>query len=153
VIEEGKCCIIVVNKLDLIEKPNFAEYESYLLKNLPFLKNYPIVLTSAISGFNVLETLNVAKSIFENSVYRVPQEQLDDFLKNRIFDKISSYPMDLARKNIKMFQNSIKPPTFYIKAKKKDILKKEMLRYIENKLRENFPFFGTPIRILLNDSS
>ncbi len=150
VLEEGKCCIIVVNKWDLLKGVLPAEYEAHIIRTLPSLKNYPVIFVSAKTGFNVFKTLGIANSVFKNALFYIPQEKLDIFLTDFILKKVpSSLLTGRVAKDLRMSQSSIKPPSFFIEAKKRNPIKKEILKYIENKMRENFGFFGTPVSIFL----
>jgi GTP-binding protein len=150
VIERGKCCVIIANKFDLMDKVESREYEDYLIKSLPPLRDYPIVPASAKSGSNVLKALRVANSVFENSASRIPQDKLDEFLGSIMTRKTGGYiKNDIDKKNVKLSQDLINPATFLVKTKRKGLFKKETLRYIENRLRESFNLFGFPIKVLL----
>lgn len=150
VIERGKCCVIVANKFDLLEKVVSREYEDYLIKSLPPLRDYPIVPASAKNGSNVLKALQIANSVFENSASRIPQDRLNEFLGSIMTGKTGAYlKNDIDKKNIRLSQDLINPSVFLIKTKRKGLLKKETLKYIENRLRESFNLFGIPIRVIL----
>ena len=63
-------------------------------------------------------------------------------------------PQSVKNKRLKILyttQVGVKPPTFVIFANNADLLKDHYKRYLENKLRESFGFFGTPIRISLRE--
>lgn len=150
VIEEGRCCIIVVNKWDLLKGVLATEYEMHIRRGLPILRDYPIIFVSAKTGFNVLKTLEIANSIFRNLFLRIPQKKLDDFLKEFVLKRLPpSLLSSKGAQGIKMSQFSIRPTSFFIESKRKNLIKKETLKFIENRMRENFNFFGTPIRIFL----
>lgn len=151
VIERGKCCVIIANKFDLMDKVESKEYEDYLIESLPPLRDYPIVPASAKSGSNVLKALRVANSVFENSTSRIPQDKLDEFLGSIMTGKTGGYiKNDIDKKSVILSQDLINPATFLVKTKKKGLFKKETLRYIENRLRESFNLFGFPIKVILS---
>ena len=65
-------------------------------------------------------------------------------------------PTSVKGKRLKLLyatQAGVQPPTFVLFANNSDLLKEHYKRYIENKLREAFGFFGTPIRISVRERS
>lgn len=156
ITESGKGIIIAVNKWDLIEnkKSNtLSEFEKKLENEIPFLAFAPKIYISA-------KTKQRLNQIFEKSieVYEQCTKRVATGILNKIINEAYSMnpPQSVKNKRLKLLystQVNTKPPTFVLFANNADLMKDHYKRYIENKLREAFGFFGTPIRISTRERS
>lgn len=145
--EEGKGLIIVVNKWDTIEKDNrtYNEYVKDIRNQLTFLSYAPIVFISAKTGQRVRQVIETIDRVHEHQSFRISTGLLNDVINEAIL--LNQPPSDKG-KRLKIFyvtQVSIKPPTFVVFVNDKDLAHFSYVRYLENKLREQFDFEGTPI--------
>lgn len=151
--EAGKAVIIVVNKWDLIEKDNntFKEYEKMVRNDLAYMTYAPIIFVSALTGQRVFNLLDKIKHISNEHSKRIPTGLLNDVVNEAIM--LNQPPSDKGVR-LKIFyvtQASVKPPTFIIFVNKKDLAHFSYVRYIENNIRRNFDFVGTPIRFIVRE--
>lgn len=156
ILEAGKGIIIAVNKWDLIENKNSStinQFDKNLSNEIPFLEFAPKIYISALTKQRLTQIFEKAEEVWEQCTKRVSTGLL-----NKVVKELYSLnpPASVKGKRLKIMyttQSNICPPTFVIFANNADLLKDHYKRYIENKLREAFGFFGTPIRIMVRERS
>ncbi|MBR3889180.1 ribosome biogenesis GTPase Der [bacterium] len=156
ITEAGKGMIIAINKWDLIEdkKANtINKFEENLVNEIPFLSYVPKIYISA-------KTHQRLNTIFTktNEVYAECTKRVATGLLNKVINDayVMNPPQSVKNKRLKILyttQVGVQPPTFVLFTNNGDLLKDHYKRYIENKLREAFGFFGTNIRISVRERS
>jgi len=150
--EAGKGIIIAANKWDLMKESGddvskaFDENVRYHLK---FLDYAPIVHISAVTGERTPKLLEVVDRVANASRTRVPTGEL-----NRFIEKLTtaSPPVTSNKRNVRVMyasQVGVAPPTVVLFTNSPARLHFSYERFIENRLRESYDFFGNPIRIQL----
>lgn len=156
ITEAGKGLIIAINKWDLIEdkKSNtINQFDKKLSNDIPFLEFAPKIYISAKTKQRLNQIFDKAAEVYEQSIKRVSTGLLNKVVKELY---ALNPPATIKGKRLKILystQSDIQPPTFVLFANNADLLKDHYKRYIENKLREAFGFFGTPIRIFVRERS
>ena len=154
VIEEGKGLVIAVNKWDLVEDKTdktFDQYVEWIRNDVPFLDFAPIVSISAKTGQRVGRVLEAAIDIWGERRKRISTGELNRVLISAT-DRTPPPPVRGHRP--KLFyatQASVAPPTFIFFASDASAVHFSYRRYLENRLREQFGFDGTPIRLVFRD--
>ena len=156
ITEAGKGIIIAVNKWDLIEDKQantVNKFDKMLAQEIPFLEYAPKIYISAKTKQRLHNIFEQAQFVYEQATKRVSTGLL-----NKIIKELYSLnpPTSVKGKRLKLLyatQAGVQPPTFVLFANNSDLLKDHYKRYIENKLREAFGFFGTPIRISVRERS
>ena len=156
ITEAGKGIIIAVNKWDLIEDKQantVNKFDKMLAQEIPFLEYAPKIYISAKTKQRLHNIFEQAQFVYEQATKRVSTGLL-----NKIIKELYSLnpPTSVKGKRLKLLyatQAGVQPPTFVLFANNSDLLKEHYKRYIENKLREAFGFFGTPIRISVRERS
>lgn len=148
-LEQGKAIVIAINKWDLVDKTSttMANYEKDVRSKLPFLPFAPIVFISAKTGKRVDELIAKSKKVFENSRHRITTGTLNDIINHAV---LQNQPPSDKGKRPKIFyasQVGVAPPTFVIFCKNSDIIHFSYTRYLENQIRDHYPFEGNPMRI------
>jgi GTP-binding protein len=143
--------VVAVNKWDLIQKESrtMAQYERMLREELKFMPYVPIVFISAKTGQRIENVLDLALSIKQERRKRIPTGQLNDTLRRALAEH---QPPSFRGRQIKMLyatQVGVDPPTFVVKVNEASRIHFSYRRFLENRLREQYGFFGTPIRIYL----
>jgi GTP-binding protein len=157
-VDSGCSVIIAVNKWDAIEEKEtntIYDFERSLRRQMKFLDWAPIVSISALTGQRVPKVLPMAAKAFEARNYRVPTSKLNDFFEDNISQPrggTAPAPVKGGVSRLKVqyiTQGGVGPPLFvlFTSGGSKAGLHFSYLRYIENKLRESFGFFATPIRL------
>lgn len=155
-IEAGKAIVVAVNKWDLIENKQtntMRDFEKKLTKDVPFLNFAPKIYISALTKQRIHQIFEKAAEVYEQSIKRVSTGIL-----NKVINEAYAMnpPQSIKNKRLKILystQINIQPPTFVLFTNNGDLMKDHYKRYLENKLRESFGFFGTPIRIALRERS
>jgi len=147
--EAGKASIILVNKWDLINKDNytFNEYKKNVRNELSFMLYAPILFISAKTKQRVPKVLEYIKYISNQHSMRISTGSLNDVISEAIL--LNQPPSDKG-KRLKIYygtQVSVKPPRFVLFINDKELAHFSYIRYIENQIRQNFVFEGTPIVI------
>lgn len=151
--EAGKGIIIVINKWDLIEKENHTleTYKKRVYEKLAYLSYAPILFISAETGQRVNKLYEMINEVDKNNALRVPTGLLNDMLAEAI--AITQPPSDKGKrlKVYYMTQVSIRPPTFVVFVNSKELMHFSYVRYLENHLRKQFNFKGTPIHMIIRE--
>lgn len=154
ILDEWKSVIVIINKWDLIEKDThtMAEFTQYVRYELNFMDYVPLLFTSAKTGKRVDKILDLALEVQEERLVRLPTSQVNRIVQNAQ-DKHPS--PSKAGKHLKIYYGSQvtnAPPTFLLHVNDPSLAHFTYLRYLENQIREQEPFLGTPIKILLRKS-
>ncbi len=154
ILDEWKSVVVIINKWDLIEKDThtMAEFTQYVRYELNFMDYVPILFTSAKTGKRVNQILDLALEVHRERLVRLPTSQV-----NRIIQAAQDkHPSpSKAGKHLKIYYGSQvrnDPPTFLLHVNNPKLAHFTYLRFIENQIREQAPFLGTPIKILLRES-
>lgn len=151
--EEGKACIVAVNKWDIVEKETgtMENYRKKLMEDLSFMSYAPIVFISAKTGQRVERLFELVKYVHEQNSIRLSTGMLNDVLADATA-RVQP-PSDKGRrlKVLYMTQASTKPPTFVFFVNRQDLFHFSYQRYLENQLRSTFGLEGTPIRFIIRE--
>ncbi len=147
--EAGKASIILINKWDLIEKDNrtFNEFKKEVRNGLSFMTYAPILFISAKTGQRVSQILDRVNYVSNQHSMRVSTGALNDLINEAIL--LNQPPSDKG-KRLKIYyvtQVKVKPPKFVVFVNDKELAHFSYIRYLENQIRQNYLFEGTPIII------
>ncbi len=147
--EAGKGMIIVVNKWDQTERTDQArnQLENMLAASFQFVWWAPLLLTAAPQKHNVDKLLPLADQTRTNHQRTIQTKHLNEFLQTATTEHP---PAGLKNKHPKlkyMTQTDTSPPTFAVFGRHTPYLHWSYKRYLETRLREEFDFNGTPIRL------
>ncbi len=151
--DEGKGCIVLVNKWDLVDKDNrtLEEYRRNIRKRLAFIDYAPVMFVSAKTGRRVDRILDMVYRVSGQAALRVSTGVLNDVIGEAT---LMNQPPSDKGKRLKIYyatQFAVKPPTFILFVNDKKLMHFSYLRYMENQLRDAFGFEGTPIRIIVRE--
>lgn len=148
--EKGKGLVVAVNKWDLVQKTGttMAEYERALREELKFVPYVPFVFISAVTGQRATQVLEHALSVQEEREKRVTTGQLNDAVRRAIAGHEPSGRQGRVLRVLYIVQVGVAPPTFVAFVNDPDLVHFSFRRFLENRLREQFGFFGSPIRIV-----
>jgi GTP-binding protein len=154
ILDEWKSVVVIINKWDLIEKDThtMGEFTEFIRYELNFMDYVPILFTSAKTGQRVNRVLDLALQVHDERYVRLPTSQV-----NRIVQEAQDkHPApSKAGKHFKIYYGSQvrnNPPTFLMHVNNPELAHFTYLRYLENQIRKQAPFLGTPIKILLRAS-
>lgn len=153
--EQNKANIIVVNKWDLVEKDGktMNKFDKDIREEFKFLSYSPILYISAYTRKRIFQTLDIANFVVEQHHRRINTAELNRVINDAML--VNPLPGGGSRK-VKIYyatQVSTAPPTFVFFSNKPEEIHFSYLRYLENALRQNFGFEGTPIRLIVREKS
>jgi len=150
IIDAWKSVVVIVNKWDAIEKDTYTmdEYTRLLRHELNFLPYVPLLFISAKTGQRVSQVLPMALRVQDDRLIRLATSQF-----NRVVQKAQDlHPAPTkSGKQLKIYygtQIRSGPPTFLLYVNDPKLAHFSYKRYLENRIREEYPFLGTPIRLL-----
>ena len=151
--EQGKACVIAVNKWDAIEKDGntMNKFQKELEVDFSFMSYAPIVFISALTGQRIDKLFEQIVSTHEQNCRRISTGMLNDMLS---YATAKVQPPSDKGKRLKLYymtQASTKPPTFVVFCNRSDLFHFSYQRYIENQIRETFGLNGTPIKIVVRE--
>ena len=151
--EQGKACIIAVNKWDAVEKDDktMQAMRKKLENDFSFMSYAPIIFISAKTGQRVDRLFELIRYVDGQNALRVTTGMLNDLLA-RATARVQP-PTDKGRrlKIYYMTQISVRPPTFVFFCNSKQLFHFSYQRYLENQIRETFGLEGTPVRIVIRE--
>ena len=151
--EQGKACVVAVNKWDAIEKNDktMQEYRTRLENDFSFMSYVPFVFISAKTGQRVNKLFELIKYTHDQNSMRISTGMLNDVLAYAT-SRVQP-PSDKGRrlKIYYMTQPSTKPPTFVTFVNRADLFHFSYQRYIENQIRSTFGLEGTPVRFIVRE--
>ena len=144
-IERGKGLIFVVNKWDTVKDTTIQEFEKLMKAEFQFATYAPIVFLSALTKKRIHTLMPEIIKVKEN----IKREIKTSVLNEVILDAYQlNIPPSYKGKRLKIYftsQTGINPPKFTFRVNSKGLVHFSYERYLENKIRENFDFTGTPI--------
>ena len=151
--ESGKGVIIAVNKWDLVEKNDktMQEFTKQLKEKFAYMDYAEYLFISAETGQRIHKIYELVNMIHDNQVMRIKTGVLNEILARATAMK---QPPSDKGKRLKLFyitQASVAPPTCVIFVNDRELMHFSYTRYIENQIRENFGFRGTPIRFIIRE--
>jgi len=153
--EKGKAGIVVVNKWDAVEKDNktMKKYTDKIDSELKYMPYASKLFISAKSGqrvTNLFEEINIAN---QNANLRIQTGILNEVLLEATAMNQPPATKGIALKIYYITQVSVKPPTFILFVNNSELMHFSYKRYIENQIRQNFGFKGTPIHFIVRNRS
>ncbi len=146
-IERGKGLIFVVNKWDTVTDTTIQEFEKLMRAEFQFATYAPIVYLSALTKKRIHTLMPEIIKVAEN----IKREIKTSVINNVILDAYQlNLPPSYKGKRLKIYftsQTGTKPPKFTFRVNSKGLVHFSYERYLENKIRENFDFTGTPITL------
>ena len=149
VIDKMKSVVVLVNKWDLVIKDSHTinAYTEQVRQTLNFLDFVPVLFISAKTGQRVSQVLPAALRVQEERLIRIPTGEL-----NRLLQKALNSHAPPTRKGKRLnilFASQVRtnPPTFLFHVNNPDLVHFSYVRYLENQIRNEYGFLGTPIRL------
>ena len=151
--EEGKACIIVVNKWDAVEKDGktMDAYRKKLMNDFSFMSYAPIIFISAKTGLRINRLFELIKFVDTQNAMRIRTGRLNEVLADA---QTRVQPPTDKGKRLKIYymtQPSTRPPTFVCFVNNRELFHYSYQRYIDNQIREVFGLEGTPTRYIVRE--
>ena len=152
-LEDGKACIIAVNKWDIVEKDGrtMDSYRKQLMKDFSFMPYAPIIFISAKTGQRIERLFELIKYVHAQNTMRISTGKLNDILADATARVQPPTDKGKRLKIYYMTQASTKPPTFVCFCNKAELFHFSYQRYLENQIRSTFGLEGTPVRFIIRE--
>ena len=152
-LEQGKACIIAVNKWDIVDKDGrtMDAYRKKLMNDFSFMPYAPIIFISAKTGQRIDRLYELIKYVNEQNTMRISTGKLNDILADAT---ARVQPPSDKGKRLKIYymtQASTRPPTFVCFCNKAELFHFSYQRYLENQIRSTFGLEGTPVRFVIRE--
>ncbi len=152
-IEQGKACIIAVNKWDAVEKDGntMKEFREKLSVDFSFMSYAPFIFISAKTGIRIDKLYEMIVHVHSQNSMRISTGKLNEVLG--IATARVQPPTDKGKrlKIYYMTQTSTRPPTFVFFVNNSELFHFSYQRYLENQIREIFGLDGTPVRFIVRE--
>lgn len=152
-LEQGKACIIAVNKWDIVEKDGHTmdTYRKKLMNDFSFMPFAPIIFISAKTGQRLDRLFELIKYVHSQNTMRISTGKLNDILADAT---ARVQPPSDKGKRLRIYymtQASTCPPTFVCFCNKAELFHFSYQRYLENQIRSTFGLEGTPVRFVIRE--
>lgn len=152
-LEQGKACIIAVNKWDAVEKDGktMKEFRDKLAVDFSFMSYAPVIFISAQTGLRIDKLYEMIVFVHSQNSMRISTGKLNEVLS--IATARVQPPTDKG-KRLKIYyitQASTRPPTFVFFVNNKELFHFSYQRYLENQIRDIFGLDGTPVRFMIRE--
>jgi len=150
-----KGLVVCVNKWDLVQDKSQAairHFEETIRERFAPFTDFPIIFSSALTKQRIFKVLETAVEVYQNRKRVVPTSQLNTVMH----EMIAAYPPPANKgkyvkiKYVTMLKGSV-VPTFIFFCNLPQWVKEPYRRYLENKIRENWNFSGTPINVYMRE--
>lgn len=154
ILDEWKSVVVLVNKWDLVEKDAFTinEYTEKIRQELNFMSYVPLLFISAETGQRVNKVIPKALEVQEERLRRISTGKLNRIIRQAMDAHAprggSGRPLNIYYCN----QVRVDPPTFLLHVNDPKLGHFGYMRYLENCIRKEFPYKGTPIKLVLKES-
>ena len=151
ILDAWKSCVVLVNKWDTVEKDTYTmdAYSKHIRQELNFMDYVPFLFISATTGQRVDKVLPLALRVQEERLMRLTTSKINQVIHNAQ----DAHPAPTFRgRQLKMYygtQVRSDPPTFLIYVNDPKLAHFTYRRYLENQLRKEYSFLGTPIRFAM----
>jgi len=146
--ERGRAVVVLVNKWDRVreqEGRNVQVVDDELARRLPHLRYAPVLYISALTGKGCNRVLTVVADVYREFDKRIPTARLNEFLRGAVAayqpPLVHNHPVRINY----VTQVRVRPPTFTLFVNTPGGVGETYQRYLENRMREQFGFFGSPI--------
>ncbi|MDD5648568.1 MAG: ribosome biogenesis GTPase Der [Dehalococcoidia bacterium] len=151
--EACKGIVLVVNKWDLADPDSRDDYVAAVDKRMKFIAHAPILFVSALTGLGVKNIIPVALEAWDERQKLLPDDVIDGLVKEAV---ASHAPPPHGTKRLEVYrayQGSNNPPTFTFLVNDPLLVHFSYERYLENRLRQTFGFYGTSLKLIFKKAS
>ena len=152
-LEQGKACIIAVNKWDAVDKDGntMKEYRNKLANDFSFMSFAPIIFISAQTGQRIDKLFEMITFVHSQNSLRISTGKLNEVLAEATARVQPPTDKGKRLKIYYMTQASTRPPTFVFFVNNSQLFHFSYQRYLENQIRDIFGLDGTPVRFIIRE--
>lgn len=153
ITEVGRGIVLLVNKWDLIPQEQRQEFKQHVERRLKFISYVPTVYLSAKLGQGIDKVLPQAWQVWQAGQKHWPQSVVDTVIEQAV----SSHPPPrLCSRQlhiVRAYQDESRPSTFVLEVNDPQLVHFSYRRYLENRLRHNFAFYGVPLQLIFSKAA
>lgn len=149
IVDAGKSVVIVVNKWDAVEKSpqSMPDFRELIANRFDFLPNPPAVFVSALTGQRIHQVLEMTQRVFEGRHFRIPTGELNRLMRDAYHKHTPPVRGTRRLKLLYAAQVAVAPPVILFHVNDPRLVHFTYKRFLENQIREVYPFEGTPLRL------
>lgn len=153
IVESYRGVVVLANKWDVVDKDHAThdQHKKVMLERLEPFTDVPLIFTSGLTRQRVLQALEAAVEVYHNRNRKVPTSQLNNFLLPIINENPPPAHKGKYVQIKYITQIPSQVPTFAFFCNQPQYIKDPYKRFLENKLRSEFDFRGTPIRLFFRE--
>ncbi len=154
-VAESASTIVLVNKWDIVDKDSHTiyQYTDQLRSALSFMPYVPLLFISAKSGQRINKIMPTVSEVYNARFKRIATSELNRLVRDAVGRHQPPQKGGVRVKFLYATQARVDPPTFVFFVNKPDWVHFSYQRYLENRIREDFPFPGTPIKLFFRARS
>jgi len=154
-VAESASAIVLVNKWDIVDKDSHTiyQYTDQLRSALSFMPYVPLLFISAKSGQRINKIMPTVSEVYDARFKRIATSELNRLMRDAVGRHPPPQKGGVRVKFLYATQARVDPPTFVFFVNKPDWVHFSYQRYLENRIREDFPFPGTPIKLFFRSRS
>jgi len=143
-----KGMVLVINKWDLITETTREEYAEHARQRLKFIAHAPVVHVSSKYGAGVDKVIPAGMEVWQERQKQLPNTVIDKLIKQAVENHAPPRKGLKRLEVIRAYQDGVNPPSFAFLVNDPKLVHFSYQRYLENKLRQTFGFYGTSLRFL-----
>ncbi len=146
--EADKGMVLVINKCDLVTEQAKEAYAEQIEERLKFMSHAPVLYVSAKFGHNIDKVIPKALEVWQERQKQLPDTVIDRLIKQAVVSQTPPRKGFRRLEVIRAYQAGVNPPSFVFLVNDPKLMHFSYQRYLENKFRQTFGFYGTPLRLL-----
>jgi len=149
----GKGIVLLVNKWDLLPQTQRREFKRHVEQRLKFMSYAPVIYISSKLGQNINKVFPEAWRVWLERQKRLPKSEVDAVVKEAISSHLTPRKGLKRLRIARVYQDESRPATFIMQVNDPQLVHFSYQRYLENKLRRKFGFYGTPVQLIFTKAA
>lgn len=149
IIEVGKGMVLLVNKWDLVPQMQKPEFKRHLERRIRFMSYVPTLYISATLRHNIDGVLPQAWEVWQERQKRLPDAEVSMVIKQAVDKHLPPRVGSRRLRVVRAYQHDSRPSAFILQVNDPRLVHFSYQRYLENELRHNFGFRGSPLQLIL----
>ena len=151
--EACKGIVLVVNKWDLADPDARDDYVAAVDKRMKFIAHAPILFVSALTGLGVKNIIPIALEAWDERQKKLPDDVIDGLVKEAVASHAPPPRGTRRLEVLRAYQGGVNPPSFTFLVNDPLLVHFSYERYLENRLRQTFGFYGTSLKLIFRKGS
>ena len=153
VVGLGKGIVLLVNKWDLLPQTQRREFKRHVEQRLKFMSYAPVIYISSKLGQNINKVFPEAWRVWLERQKRLPKSEVNAVVKEAVSSHLTPRKGLKRLRIAQAYQDESRPATFIMQVNDPQLVHFSYQRYLENKLRRKFGFYGTPVQLIFTKAA